>query len=66
MSSRGFSSAPGFRGDLGNAQLMLSESVDEVLCAGMRRTPGTSPAVAVSCPEPAQVLDLGLTGAGVK
>ena len=45
---------------------MLSESVDEVLCAGMRGTPGTSPAVAVSCPEPAQVLDLGLAGAGVK
>lgn len=66
MSSRGFSSASGFLGDLGNAQLMLSESVDEVLCAGVRGTPGTSPAVAVSCPEPAQVLDLGLAGTGMK
>lgn len=64
--TRVFSSASGFLGDLGNRQPVLTESVDEVLCSGLRETPGSYPAVAVPSPEPALHLGLGRAGAGVK
>lgn len=66
MSSRGFSSAPGFLGELGNTQPMLPGSVDEVLCSGVRGTSDPLSVLAISWTEPAQALDLGLAGTGVK
>ena len=66
MSFRGFSSAPGFLGELGNTQPMLPGSVDEVLCSGVRGTSDRSPALAISWTEPAQALDLSLAGACAK